>query len=113
MNLLTRFIYMLQTLIKKHEDVGIKHLNDSKAFIEHSNTMDDIYKNIENYYPKRNRKILIVFDDMIAYISTNKKFQIIIKHLFLRSRKLNLSLVFITQPYFSVAKEARLNSTHV
>ena len=51
------------------------------------------------------RKILIVFDDMIADIMTNKKFQAIIKELFIRCRKLNISLVFITQPYFSVRKE--------
>ena len=55
-----------QFLIKKREDVGLKHLNDSKAFIEHSNIMDDIYNNIDDYKPNRNRKILIVFGDMIA-----------------------------------------------
>ena len=58
----------------------------------------------------RRRKILIVFDDMIADIMTNKKFQVTIKELFIRSRKLNLLLVFITQSYFSVPKDARLNS---
>ena len=66
-------------LIKNRKNVGIKHLNDSKAFIECSNTMDDVYVNIDNYKPKRKRKILIVFDDMIADITTNKKFQSIIK----------------------------------
>ena len=55
-------------LIKKRENAGIKHLNDSKAFIECSNTMDDVYKNIDDYNPSRKRKILIVFDDMIADI---------------------------------------------
>ena len=69
-------------LIKKLENVGIKHLNDSKAFIECSNTMDDVYENIDDYNPSRERKILIVFDDMIAGIVTNKKFQAIIKELF-------------------------------
>ena len=83
-----------QFLIKKHEDVGIKHLNDPKAFIEYSNTMDDIYNNIDDYSPTR--EVLIVFDDMIADIMTNKKFQTIIKELFIRCRKLNTSLVFIT-----------------
>ena len=58
------------------------------------------------------RKILIAFDDMIAGIMSNKKFQAMIKELFIRSRKLNISLVFITQPYFSVPKDVRLNSTH-
>ena len=99
-------------LIKKCEDAGIKHLNDSNAFIECSNTMDDVYENIDDYNPNRKRKILIVFDDMIADIMTNKKFQAIIKELFIRCRKLNISLVFITQSYFSVPKDVRLNSTH-
>ena len=98
--------------IKKCEDAGIKHLDDSNAFIECSNTMDDVYENIDDYNPNRKRKILIVFDDMIADIMTNKKFLAIIKDLFLRCRKLNISLVFITQSYFSVPKDVRLNSTH-
>ena len=89
-----------------------KNLNDKNAFIERSNTMDDVYDNIDDYNPKRKRKILIVFDDMIADIMTNKRFQAIIKELFIRCRKLNISLVFISQSYFSVPKEVRLNSTH-
>ena len=60
--------------IKNCESVGIKHVNNSKAFIECSNTMDDVYENIDDYNPSRKRKILIVFDDMIADIMTNKKF---------------------------------------
>ena len=99
-------------LIKKREDVGIKYCNDPNAFIECSNRMDDIYQNINDYNPSRKRKILIVFDDMIADIMSNKKFQAIIKELFIRCRKLNISLVFITQSYFSVPKDVRLNSTH-
>ena len=74
--------------------------------------MDNPYNNIDVYNPKRKRKILIVFDDMIADIMTNKRFQAIIKELFIRCRKLNISLVYITQSYFSVPKEVRLNSTH-
>ena len=74
--------------------------------------MDNVYNNIDNYDPNRNRKILIVFDGMIADIMTNKKFQAIIKELFSRSRKLNISLAFTTESYFSVPKEVRLNSTH-
>ena len=101
-----------QFLIKKREDTGIKILNDPSAFIEYSNTMDDIYNNIDNYNAKRKRKILIVLHDMIADIKANKRFQAIIKELFIRYRKLNISLVFITQPYFSVPKPVRLNSTH-
>ena len=99
-------------LIKKREDAGIKHLNNPNAFIECSNTMDDVYENINDYNPIRKRKKLIVFDDMIADIMTNKKFQAIIKELFIRWRKLNISLVFIIQSYFSVPKDVRLNLTH-
>ena len=99
-------------LIKKRENAGIKHLNDSNAFTECSNTMENVYENTDEYNPNRKRKNLIVFDDMIADIMTNKKFQAIIKELFIRCRKLNISLVFITQSYFSVPKDVRLNSTH-
>ena len=99
-------------LIKKHEDAEKKHFNDPNAFIECSNTMDDVYKNVNDYNPNRKRKILIVLDDMIADIMTNKKFQAIVKELFIRCRKLHFSLVFITQSYFPVPKDVRLNSTH-
>ena len=99
-------------LIKKREDAGIKHLNNTNAFIECSNITDDVYENINDYNPIRKRKKLIAFDDMIADIMTNKRFQTIIKELFIRCRKLNISFVFITQSYFSVPKDARLNTTH-
>ena len=66
--------------------------------------MDDIYKNIEEYNPNKKRKILIVFDDMIADMLSNKKLNPIVTELFIRGRKLNISLVFITQSYFTVAK---------
>ena len=99
-------------LIKKLEDSGIKHINNLNTFIECSNTMDDVYENIHDYNPNRRRKILIVFDDMIPDILTNKKFQTIVRELFIRCRKLNISLVFISQSYFSVSKDVRLNSTH-
>ena len=99
-------------LIKKCENVGIKHFSDPNAFIEYSNTMDDVYENIDDYNPNRQRKILNVFDDMIADIMKNKKFQAIIKELFIRCRKINIALVFITQSYFSIPKDVRLNSTH-
>ena len=74
--------------------------------------MDDVYKNIDDYNPNRKRKILIVFDDIIDDIMRNKKFQSTIKKFFIRCRKLNISLVFISQSYFSVPKGVRLNSTH-
>ena len=61
-------------LIKEHEDAGIKHLNDPDAFIECWDTMNDVYENIDDYNPNRKRKLLIVVDDMIADITTNKKF---------------------------------------
>ena len=89
-----------ELLIKNRENSGIKHVNDSNAFIECSNTMEEVYENIGNYNPNRKRKILIVFDDMIADIMTNKKFQSLIKELFIRCRKINISLVFITVLFF-------------
>ena len=87
-----------ELLIKKHKDAGIKHFNDPNTFIECSNTMNDvnILMIIDDYNPNRKRKILIVFDDMIADVMTNKKFQAVIKELFIRCRKLNISLFFIT-----------------
>ena len=93
-----------ESLIKKREDAEIKHLNDPEAFIECSNTMNDVYNNIDNYNQSRKRKILIVFDDMIADIMTNKKFQAIIKELFIRCRKVSISYVFNTQFYFLLQK---------
>ena len=81
-------------MIKNRENTGNKHLNHLKAFIECSNTMNDIFENIDDYNPSRKRKILIVFDNMIADIMTNKEFQSSIKELFIRCRKLNISLVF-------------------
>ena len=99
-------------LIIKRIDAGIKNVNNPNAFILCSNTMDDVYEDIDNSNPKRNKKVLIVFDDMIADIMTNNKFQAIINELFIRCRKLNISLVFITQYYYSVPKDVRLNSTH-
>ena len=77
-------------LIKKREDAGIKHFNGSNAFIECSNTMDDVYENIDDYHSNRQRKILIVFDGMIADIMSNKKFQAIIRELFISCKKLNI-----------------------
>ena len=85
-----------QFLIKKYEDAGIKNLNDPNTFIEYSNTMVDVYNNIDDYNLRRKRKMLIVFDDMIADIITNKIFQAIIKELFIRCRKLNISLIYHT-----------------
>ena len=74
--------------------------------------MDDVYENIHDYNPNRKRKILIVFDDMIEDIKSNNKFKATINELFIRCRKLSISLVSITQSYFSIPKDAILNSTH-
>ena len=74
--------------------------------------MDDIYKNNEEYNPDKKSKILILFDDMIADMLSNKKLNKIVTELFIRGRKLNISIVFITQSYFAVPRNLRLNSTH-
>ena len=99
-------------LIKKRENAGINHLNDSSAFIECFNMMNDVYENINDYNPCRERKILVFFDDMVADIMDNKKFQAIIKELFIRCRKLDISLVSISQSYFRIPEDVGLNSTH-
>ena len=75
-----------QFLIKKYEDAGIKNFNDPSAFIEYSNTIDDVYNNIDDYNLKRKKKLLIVFDDMIAEVMINERSQAIIKELFIRCR---------------------------
>ena len=99
-------------LIDKREQAGIKNLNDPTAFIEPSNSMDDILSDIEDYNKKRRRKVLIIFDEMISYVISDKKAQQILKYLFIRCRKLNISLCFLRQSYFSVPKDVRLNCTH-
>ena len=99
-------------LINKREQAGIKNLNDPHAFIEYSNDMDDVLDDIDNYNKNRDKKVLTVFDDMIADIKYNKKFKQIIKELFYRARKISISFVFIMQSYFRALKDARLNSTH-
>ena len=85
-----------QYLINKRESVGIDHFSDRKAFIQYSNDMRNVYKNIGDYNPDPENKILIVFDDMIAGMIHNKKLDSIVTELFIRGRKLNISLVFIT-----------------
>ena len=97
-----------QYLINKREGVGINHFNDPKAFIEYSNDMHDVYKNIDEYSLDKENKILIVFDYMIADMIYNKKPKSVVTELFIRGRKINISLVFITQSYFKVPKDVRL-----
>ena len=101
-----------QYLIKKREKVGSDHFDDPKAFMECSNDMHEVCKNIEDYNIGQKRKVLIVFDDMIADMINNKKLDSIVTELFIRGRKLNNSIVFTTQSYFKVPKDVRLNSTH-
>ena len=101
-----------QHLINKREKVGIDHFNDPKTFTEYSNDMQDVHKNIDNYNPRKKHKVLIVFDDMIADMIHNNKLNPIVTELFIRGRKLNISIAFITQSYFKAPKDVRLNSTH-
>ena len=90
----------------------MKPFNDPKAFIDHSNDMQNVYKNIDEYNIGKEHKILRISDDMIADIINNNKLNSTVTELFIRGRKLNISLVFITQSYFKVPKDVRLNTTH-
>ena len=99
-------------LINTRENTGLKHFNDPKVFIEYSNNVDVIYKNIKKYNPKKKRKMSIAFVDMIADMPINKKLNPIVTGLFIRGRKLNIYLVFYTQSCFAVPKNITVNSTH-
>ena len=98
-----------QFLINKRESIGLKHFKDPKAFIEYSNDIKDVYKNIDKYNVNKENNI---FDNMIADMINNKKVNSIVTELFIRGRKINISLVFITQSYFKVPKDVRLNTSH-
>ena len=99
-------------LIDKREKAGINFNNDPNAFIKYSNSMDDILPSIEDYNKKRKIKVLIIFDDMISHVMSDRRAQQILKDLLIRCRKLNISLCFLTQSYFSVPKDVILNCTH-
>ena len=99
-------------LINKIEKAGINFNNDPTALIEHSNSMDDILSDIEDYNKRRKRKVLIIFDDMISHVMSDKKAKKILKYLLIRCRKLNISICFLTQSYFAVPKDVRLNCNH-
>ena len=86
--------------INKRKSTGFKNFNYSKVFIEYLNDIDDIYENTEGCNPNKKRKILIVFDDMIADMLTNKKFNPVVTELFIRGRKGNI-FVYLTQSYFA------------
>ena len=100
-----------QYLIKICEKVGIGHHNHLRAYIEYSNDMRGVYKNIAEYNQDPENKILIIFD-MIADMINNRTLSSIVTKFFIRGRKLNISLIFITQSYFKVSKDFRLNTTH-
>ena len=94
-----------QLLITRRKGVGLKHYNDSKAFVGYSNDMYDVFENIEKYNPNMERKILIIFDDMVDDMLSNKKLQQIVTDLFIRGRQLKIALGFITKYYFAVPKK--------
>ena len=100
---------MLLISVKKN---GLENLTDPKVFIEYSKNIQDIYKSIEDFNPNRQCNVLIVFDDMIANIISNKKLSPVVTELSVRGRKLNISSVFITQSYFKVPNDVRLKCTH-
>ena len=87
-------------------------VSNKNIFIEYADDMNDVLDHINNYNKNRDKKVLIFFDDMIADIEYNKNFKRIIKELFYIARKINVSIVFITQSYLRALKDARLNSTH-
>ena len=115
---MSKFIYMpkielkYQLLINGRKKVGIKKLKNPKAFIDYSQTIDDIYKNLEDYNPTKKRRVLTVFDDIITDMESNKKLSPIVTELFLRRRKLNILLIFRPQSYFKVPKIIVLNAAH-
>ena len=99
-------------LINGREIVGIKTLKNPKALIDYSQTIDDFSENLEDYNPTKKRRVVIVFDDMKSDMESNEKLIHTVTKLFLRGRKLNISLVFISQSYSKVPKTMRLNATH-
>ena len=101
-----------QYVIKIREKVGRDHHNDSRAYIEYSNDMRDVYENINYYNPDKENKILIVFGDMIADMIHNKNLDSKVTELFIRGGKLNISHVFIAQSSFKVPEDLRLNTTY-
>ena len=103
---------MLKIHTKQNINFQLTNWKVPKAFIEYSNDIDDIYKNTVEYYSNKKRKVLIIFDDIIADTLNNKKFNKIVTELFVRGRKLNISLIFITQSYLAVPINIRLNPTH-
>ena len=107
------FAAKYQNLIKKRQNVGLKHYDDPKPLIEYSSDMQGFHKNIEKYNPEKKPNVLIVFDEKIAdMINNKKKLNPIVTELFIRGRNLNILIAFITQSYFKLKKEVRPNTTH-
>ena len=102
-------INYLLTEEKKQE---LKNQKNPKAFIEYSQTNDDIYENLEDHNPMKKRKVLILFDNVIVDMESNKQLSPVVTELFLRGRKLNILLVFTSQPCFNLTKTIRLNATY-
>ena len=111
--MLTKDLYEAkwEYFINVREKVGIDHFNDPKAYMEYSNDMHDVYKNNDDYNPDKDNKNLICFDDMIADMINNRNQNSVVTELFISRRKLNTSLAFITQSYFKVPKNVRLNTS--
>ena len=101
-----------QVLVSKRESTGLKQVNVPEAFIEYSNDVEDVYKNIDEYNIDKECKILIVFDDVIADMINNEQLNSIVTELFIRGGKLNIFIAFITQSYFKVPNNVRVNTTH-
>ena len=99
-------------LINKCELPVRKHFNDSRTSIEYSNDIDDIYQNIEGYNRNEKWKILIIFNNNIADVHSNKKLNPIVTDFFIRGRKLNIILLFLLHNIFCVPRNMELNSTH-
>ena len=95
--------------INARKKLGIKKLKNPKASIDYSQTIEDVYENLEDYNPTKKKRMVIVFDNMIADMESNKKLSPKLTELFLRGRKLNISFVFMSQSYFKVPKTLRLN----
>ena len=99
-------------LINELEKVGIENLKNPKASNDYSRTIDDVYENLEDCNPTKKRRVLIMFDDMIADMESNKELSPIVSELFLRGKNLIISLVFVSHCYFKVSKTTKLNATH-
>ena len=104
------FAWKYQLLINGKEKTGIEKLKKLKAFIDYSQTNGSVYENLEEYNPTKKRRVLMVFDDTIADMESNKKWSPIVTEFSLRGRDLNILLVFISQSYFKVPKTIRLNA---